>query len=99
MNLLANFKFYCLPTVVAPQPFKNMEASEESIRMTSDPQSKTFLQSPDTHIHLEKSPSAKPGKYSLLTEEEKKSPMFLVFDVKVCACSQTLLKQIWHMAK
>ncbi|CAM4677615.1 unnamed protein product [Leuciscus chuanchicus] len=38
-----------------------MEASEESIRMTSDPQSKTFLQSPDTHIHLEKSPPAKSG--------------------------------------
>ncbi|XP_077075112.1 solute carrier family 2, facilitated glucose transporter member 12 [Siphateles boraxobius] len=38
-----------------------MEASEESIRMTSDPQSKTFLQSPDTHIHLEKRLSAKPG--------------------------------------
>ncbi|KAK7129121.1 hypothetical protein R3I94_017358 [Phoxinus phoxinus] len=38
-----------------------MEASEESIRMTSDPQRKTFLQSPDTHIHLEKSPSAKSG--------------------------------------
>ncbi|KAG1961045.1 solute carrier family 2, facilitated glucose transporter [Pimephales promelas] len=29
--------------------------------MTSDPQSKTFLQSPDTLIHLEKSPSAKSG--------------------------------------
>ncbi|XP_048034642.1 LOW QUALITY PROTEIN: solute carrier family 2, facilitated glucose transporter member 12 [Megalobrama amblycephala] len=38
-----------------------MDLSEESVRMTSDLQSKTFLQSPDTHIHLEKSPSAKSG--------------------------------------
>ncbi|XP_051735317.1 solute carrier family 2, facilitated glucose transporter member 12 isoform X2 [Ctenopharyngodon idella] len=38
-----------------------MDSSEESVRMTSDPQSKTFLQSPDTHIHVEKSPSAESG--------------------------------------
>jgi len=64
-NLFINMFTVVYTTVVAPQPWKNMEASEESIRMTSDPQSKTFLQSPDTLIHLEKSPSAKSGKYSL----------------------------------
>ncbi|XP_016428958.1 solute carrier family 2, facilitated glucose transporter member 12-like [Sinocyclocheilus rhinocerous] len=35
-----------------------MEASEESIRMTPDPQSKTCLQNQDTHIYQEKKPSA-----------------------------------------
>lgn len=38
-----------------------MDAPEESIRMTSDPQSKINVQNPDTHIHLEQSPSAKSG--------------------------------------
>ncbi|XP_073679364.1 solute carrier family 2, facilitated glucose transporter member 12 [Garra rufa] len=38
-----------------------MVAYEESIRMTSDPQSKTCLQNQDTHVYQEKSPSAKSG--------------------------------------
>uniref|UniRef100_A0A673MTI7 Solute carrier family 2, facilitated glucose transporter member 12-like n=1 Tax=Sinocyclocheilus rhinocerous TaxID=307959 RepID=A0A673MTI7_9TELE len=42
-----------------------MEASEESIRMTPDPQSKTCLQNQDTHIYQEKKPSAQSGRYSI----------------------------------
>ncbi|XP_050953055.1 solute carrier family 2, facilitated glucose transporter member 12 isoform X2 [Labeo rohita] len=38
-----------------------MVTCEESIRMTSDPQSKTCLQNQDTHIYQEKSPCAKSG--------------------------------------
>ncbi|KTF94213.1 hypothetical protein cypCar_00036793 [Cyprinus carpio] len=38
-----------------------MEASEESIRMTPDPQSKTCLQNQDTLIYQEKKPSAQSG--------------------------------------
>ncbi|KAI2649625.1 Solute carrier family 2, facilitated glucose transporter member 12 [Labeo rohita] len=47
--------------VIAPQPLKKMVTCEESIRMTSDPQSKTCLQNQDTHIYQEKSPCAKSG--------------------------------------
>ncbi|XP_052450556.1 solute carrier family 2, facilitated glucose transporter member 12 [Carassius gibelio] len=38
-----------------------MDTPEESIRMTSDSQSKTCVQSQDTHKYQEKSPSAKSG--------------------------------------
>ncbi|XP_056588624.1 solute carrier family 2, facilitated glucose transporter member 12 [Triplophysa dalaica] len=38
-----------------------MDASEESIRMTSDPQSKAAVQSTDAHIHLVKSSSVQSG--------------------------------------
>ncbi|XP_043080441.1 solute carrier family 2, facilitated glucose transporter member 12 [Puntigrus tetrazona] len=38
-----------------------MDASEEPIRMTSDPQSKTCLQNQETHKYQVKSPSAKSG--------------------------------------
>nr|XP_055045415.1 solute carrier family 2, facilitated glucose transporter member 12 [Misgurnus anguillicaudatus]XP_055045418.1 solute carrier family 2, facilitated glucose transporter member 12 [Misgurnus anguillicaudatus]XP_055045419.1 solute carrier family 2, facilitated glucose transporter member 12 [Misgurnus anguillicaudatus]XP_055045420.1 solute carrier family 2, facilitated glucose transporter member 12 [Misgurnus anguillicaudatus] len=38
-----------------------MDPSEESIRMTSDPQSKAAVQGPNPHMHLEKTPSAQSG--------------------------------------